>query len=96
MTSINDSYSVIKRPVITEKATDLSANNNTYTFRVPRDANKVAIRHAVEQIFEVKVSGVNTLNVRSEWRRRGYTKGATQAWKKAMVTLAEGQTIDVL
>ena len=96
MSALNDSYALIKKPVITEKATDLSARENTYTFRVPRDANKVEIRNAIERIFEVKVTSVNTLNVRGQWRRRGYTIGKTQAWKKAMVTLAEDQTIDVL
>lgn len=96
MSTLNDAYAIIKKPVITEKATDLSVTSNTYTFRVPRDANKVEIRQSIEKIFEVKVTGVNTLSVRSKWRRRGYTYGQTQSWKKAMVTLAEGQTLDVL
>jgi len=94
--SLDRSYRVIQKPVITEKATDDTTKRNAYHFRVPRDANKVEIRQAVERLFEVKVQSVNTLNVKSKWRRRGYSTGQTQQWKKAMVTLAEGQTIDVL
>ncbi len=96
MSSLTDSYSLIKKPVITEKTTDLSGAENTYTFRVPKAARKLEIRKAIEQVFSVKVTRVNTLNVRSEPRRRGYTVGKTQAWKKAMVTLADGHTIDIL
>ena len=96
MSSLDRSYQVIKKPVITEKATDDTTKRNAYHFRVPRDANKVEIRQAVERLFEVKVLNVNTLNVKPKWRRRGYTTGQTQQWKKAMVTLQDGQTIDVL
>lgn len=96
MSNLDRSYHIIKKPVITEKASDDSATRNAYTFRVPTDANKVEIRNAIEQIFDVKVTSVNTLNVRSKTRRRGYVAGQTPAWKKAMVCLAEGQAIDVL
>ena len=96
MSNLDRSYHIIKKPVITEKASDDAATRNAYTFRVPTDANKVEIRNAIEQIFDVKVTSVNTLNVRSKTRRRGYTAGKTPAWKKAMVCLAEGQAIDVL
>ncbi len=96
MTDLDRCYHIIKKPVITEKATDDGATRNAYHFRVPVDANKVEIRHAVEKLFDVKVTGVNTLVVSGKWRRRGYTRGRTQTWKKAMVTLAEGQTIDIL
>ena len=96
MSNLDRSYHIIKKPVITEKASDDSAARNAYTFRVPTDANKVEIRTAIEQIFDVKVTSVNTLNVRSKTRRRGFTAGQTPAWKKAMVCLAEGQAIDVL
>ena len=89
-------YQIIKKPVITEKATDDGAERNAYHFRVPVDANKVEIRKAIERLFEVKVKGVNTMVVAGKWRRRGYTRGQSQTWKKAMVTLAEGQTIDIL
>ena len=96
MTDLDRCYQIIKKPVITEKATTDSAIRNAYHFRVPQNANKVEIRQAVERLFDVKVTSVNTLNVSGKFRRRGYSVGRTQSWKKAMVTLAEGQTIDVL
>ena len=96
MSSLDRYYRVIKKPVITEKASDDTIKRNAYHFRVPRDANKVEIRQAVESLFEVKVLGVNTLSVSGKARRRGYVSGKAPDWKKAMVTLAEGQTIDVL
>ena len=95
MTSIESLYRLIRRPVITEKASDDTATRNAYHFRVPVDAGKVEIRQAVERIFEVKVTAVNTLRVRGKARRRGWVSGQRPDWKKAMVTLAEGQTIDV-
>ncbi|NOT29402.1 MAG: 50S ribosomal protein L23 [Planctomycetes bacterium] len=96
MTTLDRDYHLIRRPLVTEKATDESARRNAYTFRVPRDANKIEIRQAVERIFSVKVLGVNTLSVKGKWKIRGRSIGRTQAWKKAMVVLQEGQTIDVL
>ena len=87
---------IIKKPLITEHATDDMASRNAYHFRVPVDANKVEIRNAVEALFEVKVLSVNTLHAPRKWRRRGRTMGQTRQWKKAMVTLAEGQTIEIL
>ncbi|MCA8978506.1 MAG: 50S ribosomal protein L23 [Planctomycetes bacterium] len=96
MTSIDRMYRVIRKPHITEKASDGTAVRNAYTFRVPVDANKVEIRQAVEKLFGVQVMGVNTLTVKGKARRRGYTAGQVPDWKKAMVVLSEGQTIDVL
>jgi large subunit ribosomal protein L23 len=96
VTSLDRSYHLIRRPLVTEKATDDSASRNAYAFRVPRDANKVEIRQAVERLFSVKVLSVNTLNVKGKWKIRGRSLGRTQDWKKAMVVLQEGQTIDVL
>jgi large subunit ribosomal protein L23 len=96
VTSLDRSYHLIRRPVVTEKATDDTGRRNAYTFRVPKDANKVEIRQSVERLFEVKVQSVNTLNVKGKWKIRGRTIGRTQEWKKAMVVLQEGQTIDVL
>ncbi len=88
-----DPRQVIIRPVISEKSYALMAANR-YTFRVRRDANKVHIRDAVEKIFDVKVVGVKTLYVRSKPKRRGMTSGRTRGWKKAIVELAPGDTID--
>jgi large subunit ribosomal protein L23 len=96
MTNIDRSYQLIVRPIVTEKATDDTGRRNAYAFRVPRDATKIEIRKAVERLFEVKVLSVNTLTVRGKWKIRGRTIGRSQEWKKAMVTLQEGQTIDVL
>ena len=96
MTSMVRMYEVIQAPHLTEKATDDTAKRNAYTFRVPVDANKVEIRQAVEKLFKVKVKSVNTLRITQKVRRRGWTAGQTPAWKKAVVVLAEGQTIDVL
>jgi len=87
-------YQIIEKPVVTEKTSDDQAVRNAYTFRVPRSANKVEIRNAVEKLFDVKVKSVNTLHVKAKWKIRGRTIGRTQVWKKAMVTLAEGNTIE--
>jgi len=96
VTTLDRSYRIIKKPVITEKASDATGIRNAYTFRVPLDANKVEVRQAVEQLFDVKVKSVNTLRVRGKWRVRGRSIGRSQAWKKAMVVLGDGQTIDLL
>jgi large subunit ribosomal protein L23 len=96
MTSVDRMYRVVQKPVITEKATDDAANRNAYHFQVPLEANKVEIRQAIEKLFEVDVLSVNTARVRGKFRRRGYSAGVSQAWKRAMVTLREGQTIEIL
>ena len=87
-------YGVILSPVITEKATQGSQYNQV-TFRVRTDATKPAIRAAVEGLFNVKVKAVNTVNVRGKTKRfRGFV-GRRSDYKKAIVSLAEGQSIDV-
>lgn len=96
MTSLDRLYHIIQAPVLTEKVTDDQQKRNAYTFRVPVDANKVEIRQAVEKLFKVKVTSVNTLRITQKVRRRGYVAGKTPAWKKAMVVLGEGQTIELL
>ncbi len=96
MTTLDRCYELIKKPLITEKATDETDRRNAYTFRVPLDANKVEIRIAVTRLFGVKVRSVNTLHVRGKWRSRGRLTGQTPAWKKALVVLAPGNTIDIL
>jgi len=96
VTELDRYYQIIKKPVISEKATNDSSERNAYHFRVPIGANKIEIRRAVERLFEVKVVNVNTLRVKGKWRRRGYTSGQTQTWKKALVTLAEDNRIEVL
>ncbi len=69
--------------------------SNTYTFEVAKSANKVEIAQAVEAIFNVKVLKVNTLNVKAKPKRMRYQVGKTRTWKKAMVTIAEGDTIEL-
>ena len=96
MTSLDRMYQLIKKPVVTEKTSDDTARRNAYTFRVPLDANKIEIRQSIEKLFDVKVRGVNTLNISPKFRRRGWAAGHTPRWKKAMVTLSEGQSIDLL
>lgn len=89
-----DPREVIIRPIITEHSYDMMEDNK-YTFEVAKTANKVEIRQAVEAIFGVKVTKVNTLNVKAKPKRVRYKKGYTRTWKKAMVTLAEGETIEI-
>jgi len=83
-------YDIIISPIITEKSM-LGISNLTYTFKVRKDACKIEIRDAIEKIFNVKVSKVNTMNVRGRSRRRGRMYGTTPSWKKAIVTLAPGE-----
>ena len=80
---------IILKPVITEASKeDLRAGR--YTFRVALNANKIEIKDAVEEIFGVKVDSVHTMRVRGRRRRMGRNEGTTPAWKKAIITLAEG------
>jgi len=96
MSNLDRMYNVIRKPVITEKATNDSVDRNAYHFRVPVNANKIEIRQAVETLFDVKVTNVNTIRVNGKARRRGWRAGQTPDWKKAMVTLGEGYTIDMI
>ena len=87
-------YDTILSPVITEKSTRTSEYNQV-TFRVPLSANKPAIKAAVEALFEVKVEKVNTLRVKGKTKMFRGRPGRRSDWKKAIVTLVEGQSIDV-
>jgi large subunit ribosomal protein L23 len=86
---------IIIRPVITERSMDGLASQK-YTFKVMKDANKIEIKKSIEELFEgVKVSKVNTMNVRGKKKRQGRTEGYTSSWKKAIVTLeADSKTIE--
>lgn len=85
-------------PLVTEKATALSEKGNRYSFRVSPDVNKNQIKHLVESLYGVKVIEVNTMVVRGKsrrrWTRSGLLQGKTDKWKKAVVSVAPGQTID--
>ncbi|MEZ5979812.1 MAG: 50S ribosomal protein L23 [Planctomycetota bacterium] len=96
MSALDRHYQVIRKSHVTEKSSDDMATRNAYHFRVPIDANKVEIRQAVESIFDVKVTSVNTSIPPQKARRRGWVAGQTKAWKKAMVTLKAGDSIEVL
>lgn len=86
---------IIKRPLIlTEKGTNLRDNENQYLFEVDLRANKIEIRQAVETLFEVSVTDVNTLIMRGKMKRMGRTRAKTRNWKKAIVTLADDDSID--
>ena len=85
---------VLMAPHVTEKTSLAMQNHNQYTFRVRRDATKTDIKKAVELMFEVKVAGVQVVNEPGKTRRFGRHAGRTQDWKKAYVSLAEGQSID--
>lgn len=87
-------YDIVTAPLITEKGTLVNESGNQVLFRVRRDANKDEIRHAIETLFKVKVEKVRTLNLLGKNRRVGRNMGRRPAWKKAYVTLAEGQRID--
>jgi large subunit ribosomal protein L23 len=93
---VSDSiYGVLKRPVNTEKTRDAHDNANQYVFEVVPDANKIQIRQAVEEIFGVRVTGVRTITVRGKTRRFRRGMGKKPNWKKAIVTLRDGDIIDV-
>ena len=86
---------VIKRPLyLTEKGAKLREDQNKYTFEVDLDANKMQIKDAVESLFKVTVDDVHTLVMRGHMRRMGRGYAKTRNWKKAIVTLREGETID--
>lgn len=86
------SYDIIKRPIITEKSA-LLAEKAVYTFEVAKDANKVEIKKAIEEIFEVKVVAIRTVNVHGKPKRMSRYEGFKSAYKKAIVRLEPGQTI---
>ena len=91
---MKDARDIIIRPIITEHSYDM-IEKNKYTFEVARDANKIEIGKAVEELFGVTVKKVNTLNVKPKKKRVRIQQGYTRRWKKAMVTIAEGETIEI-
>ncbi len=91
-----DIYSVIKRPLFTEKGTALKEKENKLLVEVDRNANKIEIRKAIEEIFHVKVESINTVNIRPKKRMRGRIPGRTAASKKAIITLKKGEKLDFI
>ena len=89
-----DAHSIIIRPIVSERSYALMEENK-YTFEVARNANKYQIKDAVEELFSVKVVSVNTINVKPKKKRVRYVAGYTRQRKKAVVTLAEGDSIEI-
>ena len=87
-------YEVLRRPLITEKNTELQMQGK-YVFEVAEGANKPQIKQAVEKAFDVTVTGVNVMNISSRVRRVGRRKLSTPSWKKAIVTLQPGDKIEI-
>lgn len=91
----DDVYSVIVRPLVTEKSTHQAQTRNAYAFAVDERANKCQIKQAVEKIYNVKVKSVRTANRKGKPRRTGYRWGKTRSWKKAVVVLHDDYRIDL-
>lgn len=92
---MRDVYSVLKRPLFTEKNDRLKEKFNKYVFEVDINANKIEVRQAIEQIFGVVVVKVNTMRMHGKVKRRGRSEGRRPDWKKAIVTLKQGDTIPI-
>ena len=90
---MTSAHQIIRRPVVTEKGTALTEQNK-YLFEVDRRANKVEIKQAVESLFNVKVAAIHTVSMRGKVKRVGRFAGRTSDWKKAIVTLREGHSIE--
>lgn len=90
-----DVYTIIKRPIVTEKTTLLTERANAYTFLVDMHANKIEIKQAIEKIFKVKVDKVRTQIRKGKPRRVRFNWGTQPNWKRALVTLEEGQKIEM-
>ena len=86
---------IIIAPVITEKSQTLASNGKTYVFKVAKSANKIQIKQAIEEAFNVKVASVNTLNTKPKAKRVGRYTGQRKTYKKAIVTLVDGQAIEM-
>ncbi len=90
---MKDARDIILRPIVSEKSYGL-IERNRYTFEVEKTATKPEIAHAIEEIFNVTVTRVNTMNVSGKPRRERWVKGLSRSWKKAVVTLREGDSIE--
>lgn len=87
-------YSIIKRPLFTEKGGNLKEEQNKVLIEVSRDVNKIDIKKAIEEIFKVKVEKVATINTRGKWKRYGRSLGKRPDRKKAIITLKKGEKLD--
>jgi large subunit ribosomal protein L23 len=87
-------YRLITRPHITEKVLLLKEEGNKVVFRIRKDTNKIELKNAIESIFNVTVEAINTMTVKGKKKRLGRYEGRKSDWKKAIVTLKEGDTIE--
>jgi large subunit ribosomal protein L23 len=92
---LRDARSIILKPLVTEKGSRLRETGNKYLFQVALDANRIEIKQAVKQIFNVKVKDVKTIVVHGKVKRMGMFSGKRPDWKKAVVTLEKGHSIDL-
>ncbi len=88
-------YGVVRRPIVTEKSTVLQGLRNQFTFEVQKSATKIEVKKAIETLFSVKVVAVNVITMPAKRRRVFGRPGHTPAWKKAVVTLQQGDSIDI-
>lgn len=95
MSANREHFNTLRQPVITEKSYSASGDSNQYTFRVATDATKRQIKDAVEAIFEVDVEKVQVMNMPGKEKRRGIHTGRRAGYRKAMIRLAEGQSLEV-
>ena len=93
---MNNIYDVIIRPIITEKGTRIKEEQNKIMLQVAPEANKMDIKRAVETVFKVKVEEVATMNFKGKKKRLGIRQGVRSDWKKAVVTLKKGETVEYL
>ncbi|MBI5195417.1 MAG: 50S ribosomal protein L23 [Nitrospirae bacterium] len=93
---MKSSYNILEAPMLTEKGTALKEADNKVIFKVAKEANKIEIKKAVEEIFKVKVDSVATINCKGKKKRLGRFEGRRPDWKKAIVTLKKGEKLDFI
>ncbi len=93
---MKSTYQVVKRPLFTEKGSHLKESENKVLVEVDRDANKIEIKKAIEEIFKVKVEKVATIKSHGKWKRMGKSIGKRQDRKKAVITLKKGEKLDFI
>ena len=93
---MNNVYTIIKKPLFTEKGSALKESENKLLVEVGKDANKLEIKKAIEEIFKVKVEKVATIKTHGKWKRYGKSIGKRSDRKKALITLKKGETLDFI
>jgi large subunit ribosomal protein L23 len=92
---MRDTRKIIRMPLVSEKSTNMRINQNRYVFKVDGKANKLEIKRAIEELFKVKVEGVTTMMMHGKPKRMGRFEGRRPDWKKAIVRLKKGETIEL-